>query len=351
MKKRRRVAKRPPAPPVAPPAEQMLQLATGYWVSQLLLVIGELGVPDLLARGPQTSEQLAQKTGTNAPYLRRVLRALAGLGVLRVDKQGRFTLTRLGTTLRSDVPDSQRDFVRMIVDEYNWRSWGHRLEAVRSGRTPFEEVHGKPFFPYLQERPEKERTFAASMAAISRTENAAVARAYDFGKLRRLVDVGGSQGHLLGAILARHPRLQGILFDQPPVVAGAQAAGHLSAAKVAPRCTIAEGSFFDGVPEGADGYLLKYIIHDWDDDRSLSILRNIRRAMASDGRVLLVEHVVVDDNKPELGKLLDVNMLALTGGLERTREELRALLARADLKLRQVLPTASPLRIVDAVAA
>src|SRR5262245_12450755 len=189
------------------------------------------------------------------------------------------------------------------------------------------------------------------MAAISRTENAAVARAYDFGRLRRVVDVGGSQGHLLGAILARHPRLQGVLFDQAQVVAGARDAGYLSAPKVASRCTIAEGSFFDRVPEGADGYLLKYIIHDWDDDRSLTILKNVRRAMAGDGRVLLVEHVIADDNKAELGKLLDINMLALTGGLERTREEFRDLLARADLKLRRVLPTTSRVSIVEAVAA
>ncbi len=338
-------------PLTVPPAEQMLQLVSGYWVSQLLYVIAELGIADLLARAPQTAAQLATQTKTHGPYLRRILRALAGVGVLRLDKRGRFRLTRLGKTLRTDVADSQRDFVRMIVDDYNWQAWGHLLQGVRSGKVPFDEVHGKPVFPYLQEHPEQERVFAASMAAISRMENAAVASAYDFGKLRSLIDVGGSQGHLLGAILTRHPRLHGVLFDQPQVVAGARGAGYLSTPRVAGRCTIAEGSFFDAVPQGADGYILKYIIHDWDDARSLTILRNIRRAMAADGRVLLIEHVISDDNTPELGKLLDINMLVVPGGAERTRGEFAHLLAKAGLRLRRILPTKSRLSIVEAVAA
>jgi hypothetical protein len=208
-----------------------------------------------------------------------------------------------------------------------------------------------PIFAYLQRHPDKERVFAASMASISGTENAAVARAYPFGETERLVDVGGAHGHLLATILGRHRKLRGVLYDQPQVVAAAAKSGFLKAPAVRKRCEAIGGSFFDDVPQGADGYVMKYILHDWDDDKSVAILGNCRAAMAPDGRVLVVEHVIPPGNAANWGKLLDINMMVLTGGQERTREQFRDLFARAGLRLKRVVPTACPLSILEAVRA
>jgi hypothetical protein len=331
--------------------ETMLGLITGYWVSQLVFVAAKLGLADALAKGPRTPESVAESVGAHPPFLRRVLRALASVGVFAEDARGRFRLTSLGQTLRSDRPGSFKDFALMIVDDYNWQGWSALTHGVVTGELPFAHVHGCPIFEYLQQHPDKERVFAASMANISETENAAVARAYPFGRLSRLVDVGGSHGHLLATILRRHRKLRGVLSDQPQVVTNAAQSGFITGPDVRDRCETAGGDFFTSVPAGADGYIMKYIIHDWEDEKSIRILGNCRDAMAPDGRVLVVDHVVPPGNRPNWGKLLDINMMALTGGLERTREEFRDLFARAGLRLRRVIPTACPLSIVEGVRA
>jgi O-methyltransferase domain/Dimerisation domain len=331
--------------------ESMLGLISGYWVSQCLFVVAKLGVADALARGPRAPDAIAQQVGAHAPFLRRVLRALASVGVFAEDAKGRFRLTPLAETLRSDRPGSLRDFTRMMVDDYNWQAWGALEHGVTTGALAFDHVHGQPVFAYLARHPEQERVFAASMASISGTENAAVARAYPFGKLRQLVDVGGAHGHLLAAILRRHKKLRGVLYDQPQVVAGAAQSGFLAGADLAGRHEVRGGSFFDAVPAGADGYVMKYILHDWDDAKCLRILGYCRDAMAENGRVLVVDHVIPKGNGANWGKLLDINMMVLPGGQERTREEFRDLFARAGLRLARVVPTACPLSILEAVRA
>jgi hypothetical protein len=331
--------------------EAMLGLATGYWVSQLVYVAARLGIADVLARGPMTPDAIAKKVGAHAPHLRRVLRALASVGVFAEDKKGRFRSTPLAQTLRTDRPGSLNAFVRMMVDGYNWDAWGALLDGVVKGATPFQEVHGEPVFSYLRKHPEKDAEFSASMASISGTENAAVARAYPFGDLSLLVDVGGAHGHLLATVLARHKRLRGVLFDQPQVVEGAARSGFIGAAAVRARCEAVGGDFFEGVPAGADGYVMKYVLHDWDDERCVRILSNCRMAMASGGRVLAVDHVIPPGNGADWGKLLDINMMVIPCGRERTREEFRALFAEAGLRLRRVIPTACPLRVLEGVAA
>lgn len=329
----------------------MLGLISGYWLSQLVFVVARLGVADALAKGPQTAGAIARRVGANAPFLHRVLRALASVGVFAEGAGGRFRLTPLGQTLRADRPGSLRSFALMMVDDYNWQAWGELAHAATTGGLPFEKSFGMPIFGYLQQHPDKERTFAASMASISGTENAAVAKAYPFGELELLVDVGGAHGHLLATILGRHRKLRGVLYDQPQVVAAAKKSGFLTAPAVRMRSEISGGSFFDAVPAGADGYVMKYILHDWDDDKSVKILANCRDAMAPQGRVLVVEHVIPPGNAASWGKLLDINMMVLTGGQERTREQFRDLLARAGLRLKRIVPTACPLSIVEAVRA
>lgn len=329
----------------------MLELATGYWLSQLVYVAAKLGIADALAKGPLQVDELARRVGAQAPHLRRVLRALASRGVFAESGDGKFRLTPLGATLRSDQPGSLHAFTLMIVEAYNWNAWRDLLHGVRTGERAFDHVHGKPLFDWLRDHPDDDRIFSASMASISGVENAAIARAYDYGKLGTLVDVGGAHGHLLAAILKKHRGLRGILFDQPQVVAAAATDGaFLGASDVAARCEFRGGSFFDGVPEGADAYLMKYIIHDWDDELCTRILRHCREAMAPGGRVLVVDHVVKPGNGQDWAKLLDINMMVLPGGKERSKPEFEKLLAGAGLRLRRVIPTDCPLSIMEATA-
>jgi predicted O-methyltransferase YrrM len=239
----------------------------------------------------------------------------------------------------------------MIVADYNYQSWEALLPALQQGKTAFDLKFGMPIFEYLRDHPEDDRQFSASMASISGTENEAVARAYPFGRHARLVDVGGAHGHLLAAILRRHKKLRGVLYDQPHVVAGADASGFVSAPGVRERCEVSGGSFFDSVPTGADAYLMKYILHDWDDAKCARILGHCRDAMASNGRVLVADRVIQPGNAADWSKWLDINMLVGPGGQERTRDEFAALFASAGLKLVRVHRTASPVSILEAARA
>lgn len=329
----------------------MLGLITGYWISQMIFAAAKLGIADALGRGAMTAAALAKRVGADAPSLHRLLRALAGVGVVAEGSGGRFRLTPLGATMRSDAPNSLHNFALMIVDEYNWKPWAQLHWGVQTGKLAFNEVNGAPIFDYLRAHPEQDRIFSASMASISGPQNDAVAKAYDFSRLGTLVDVGGAHGHLLATILRRHRRIQGVLYDQPQVVAAATQAGFITDPKVAARVTTEGGSFFERVPAGADAYIMKYIIHDWNDDQCETILRNIRSVMAPSGRVLVVESVIGSGNKPDFGKMMDINMLVLTGGQERTREQFAALFARAGLRLKRVHATETAMSIVEAVAA
>jgi len=331
------------------PQQAMLDLITGYWVSQMVFVAARLGIADVLAKGAKTPDTIAEQVGAHAPHVHRLLRTLAGVGVFAETANGRFRLTPTGAMLRSGVPGSLRDFALMIVDDQYWSAWGDLLHGVQTGDVPFDHVHGQPLFSYLVAHPDKERIFSASMASISGPENGAVARAYDFGRCRRLVDVGGAHGHLLATILRRHRKLRGVLYDQPQVVAGATASGFL--AGLEDRVEAQGGDFFASVPAGADAYVMKYIIHDWDDDRCVRLLGLCRNAMAPGGRVLVVENVVEPGNRPGWAKLLDINMLVCLTGKERTKTEFRDLFARAGLMLRRVVPTASPISVLEATAA
>jgi O-methyltransferase domain/Dimerisation domain len=329
----------------------MLERIAAYWQSQLVYVAAKLGIADVLVGGPLTANEIAARVGAHAPHLQRVLRALASLGIFAADPHGRFHLNRLAQTLRSDHPESLRNFALMLVDDYNWSAWGALEQAVRTGGYAFEQVHGEPAFPWMRQHPDKEKLFAASMASLSTMENAAVARAYAFGKLERIVDVGGSHGHLLAAILRSYVRLRGILFDQPQVIGEAAKAGFITSPDISGRCEAVSGDFFESVPAGADAYLMKYIMHDWDDERCVRILTNCREALPAAGRVLVVDHIVAPGNRFDWGKLLDINMMVMLGSRERTKDEFRQLFCRAGLRLKRVVRTGTSLSILEALAA
>jgi ubiquinone/menaquinone biosynthesis C-methylase UbiE len=332
------------------PAAVLTQMISGYMVSQAIHVAAKLGVADLMTAGKARSvEELARETGAHAPSLRRFMRALCGAGVFAEREDGLFELTPVGELLRSDVPGSQRDMAIYMGEEWHMRVWSGAFHSAQTGKTAHEHIYGKEVFPYFAANPEVAAVFDRAMTGMSAMVAPAVVESYDFSSVKRIVDVAGGHGKMLSAILKANPHVSGTLFDVASVIEGA--GDKLDAEGVSRRCELAIGDFFEGVPAGADAYLLKHIIHDWEDERALAILRNCHRAMRDDGRLLVVEMVIAPDNQPHFGKLVDLEMLLFTGGCERTEAEYRELFAKAGFELTRVIPTPSPYSIVEAVKA
>ena len=324
------------------------QLLTGYWVSQTVYVAAKLGIADLLAGGARTSAELASLTGAHAPTLHRLLRALASVGVLADGGEGRFALTPVGACLCSGAAGSLRSLAVTLGEEH-YRAWGELLHSVRTGQTAFDHALGTDFFRYIQEKPACGEIFHAAMAELAALDAPALLAVYDFSGVSRLVDVGGGYGALLAPILAAHPAMRGVVFDAPQAVE--VAAKRLAAAGLADRAEAMAGNFFDSVPGGGDLYILRQIIHDWNDARAKRILTNCRRAMAAHPKLLIFENVVPAGDAPSFAKLLDLNMLVISGGQERTEEEFRALLDSGGFRLMRVIPTPSMMSVLEAVPA
>jgi hypothetical protein len=324
----------------------LAQMTNGYWVTQIIYVAARLGIADLLDDRPRAIDVLAKSTGTHEPSLRRLMRALTGLGVFKQAENGEYENTALGCYLVTGSPGGLR--ARAIGSGEEWyQGWGRLLESVQTGETAFDRVFGRPFFEYLAANAQAAAVFNEAMASTTEATARAVSAAYDFSWANVLVDVGGGMGTFLAAILEANPQARGIVFDRQDVATAAGAL--LASSEVADRREVADGDFFDAVPSGGDAYILSWIIHDWDDDRSVTILKNCRRAMARDGRVLVIELVIPPGNEASLSKLYDIHMLVLTGGRERREDEYRELLAAADLRLTRVIPTGVPRSIIEAV--
>jgi hypothetical protein len=326
------------------PRYALLQMTNAFQLSQAIYVAATLGIADLLKDGPKGSDELADATRTHAPTLYRLLRALASVGIF-VESDGRFGLTPLAENLRTDTPGSLRDFVMLIGQQSFWSSWGHLLRSVRTGESAFRRIHRMALWEYLAAHPEEAAVFDAAMTSLSSGVVDAVVRSYDFSGIGVLLDVGGGEGTLLAAILAANPSLRGILFDQPDVVRTAGAL--LEQAGVADRCAVAGGSFFETVPAGADACLLKSVIHDWDDEAAIEILRACRAAMDEGGKLLVVERVIRPGNDPDPAKFSDPNMLVIPGGRERTAEDFERLYAEAGFELSEIIRTGSPYNIIE----
>jgi hypothetical protein len=331
--------------PAASPPDQIRRMLSGYWVSQAIYVAAKLGLADLVKGGPRSVDDLANATGTHAPSLYRLLRALASVGVFAEEHDRRFALTPLAECLRSNAPDSQRSLAVMMGEEH-FGCYGRLLDAVRSGEIVFDKIYEVPVFEFLSQHPEKGRTFDEAMVGVHGEETAAMLAAYDFSNLGTLADVGGGNGSLLSAVLQKYPKLRGVLVDLANVAARAQT--NFAAAGVTDRCQVLTGDFFESIPGGADAYLMRHIIHDWEDQKAIQILANVHRALAGRGKLLLVEGVVQAGNTPSFTKLLDLTMLLITGGRERTQDEYRRLLADAGFKLTRVVPTASEVSVIEA---
>lgn len=336
-------------PQSVPPPRQMLQLASGYFVSQSLHAAARLGIADLLADGPLATAELAARTGTHEPSLYRLLRALAAVGVFQETDARTFTLTPLAELLRSGVPGSMRGAVQMLGDPEHYRAWGELEHSVRTGGPAFDHAFGMGVFEYFQAHPEAAATFDQAMTDLTDAEG--IAAAYPFPQSGTVVDVAGGHGSLLAAILRANPGLQGVLFDLPHVIERAREQG-LLAEDLAGRHRFEAGSFFEGVPTGADFYVMKHIIHDWDDEHCLRILAHCRAALRPEGRLLVIDTVIPPGNDPHPGKFMDLNMLVMThGGRERTEEEFRSLFERVGFRLAQIVPTRSGVCYVEGTPA
>jgi cyclopropane fatty-acyl-phospholipid synthase-like methyltransferase len=335
-----------------PPADfpqqaAMLRMLSGFWLSRALSVVVKLGIADLLKEGPKNSEELAQTTNTHAPSLFRVLRALAAEGVFYEDKNGRFSATLLAATLQTGVPGSLRAFLLEQLDDEHYGAWGDLMHSVKTGETAFDNHFSMDLWQYRALHPEDAKTFDEAMANMTDVAVGPILRAYNFSPFRTVVDIGGGDGSLLAAILGKYPEVKGVLFDMPRVTPKAER--RIEAAGLAKRCKIVSGDFFESVPASGDAYILKAVIHDWDDERAATILRNCLRAMTEHGRLLLIEAVIPPGNGPFFHKFMDLNMMVMTGGRERTGDEYQALLKSAGCKLTRIVPTSSELSVIEAV--
>jgi SAM-dependent methyltransferase len=323
----------------------LLRLINGFQTSQAIHVAATLGLADLLGSGPKTTADLAVATKTHPAALYRLMRALASIGVFQEGNNRRFALTPVGEFLRTDVVGTHAPMAQLVGRPNYWQAWGALLYAVQTGTIAFDHVHGSGVWEYRAQRPEEARIFDRAMASGTERFAEAVLEVCDFGRFHSVIDVGGGDGMFLAKILAAYPGLRGTVFDQPHVTA--EAAISLEALGLSGRCQAIAGDFLVGVPEGGDVYLLKWILHDWDDAAAIGILRSCRRAMKPSGRLLVVEHVIGLPNASPDGKFMDLAMMTVTGGRERTEDEFATLLAEAGFQLISVTPTATLLSLIE----
>jgi len=344
-----------PSPPASetaasqPPEAILRQMLYGALLQKSLCVAAELGVADLLANGPRTTAELAAETHTHEPSLYRVLRALASTGIFTETEDRTFGLTPIAALLRSDVPNSMRDFTLMFGEDRNWQNWGELMHSVRTGGTAQEKVHGLETWEFFDRNAESAAIYNRAMTSLSIAVVPAIVEGYDFSAIGTLVDVAGGQGTLLAGILAANPALQGILFDRPPALAGADQVFEREG--VGSRVRLVSGDFFHSVPAGADAYLMKSVIHDWSDECSLKILHNICLAINPASKVLIVETIVPEGNAPSISKIKDLQMLAAMGGKERTANEYRQLLEASGFRVANITPTRSAFSVIEAECA
>lgn len=324
----------------------LLSLIDGYQVSQALHVAASLRLSDLVAERPRGVADLAQATGTHAPTLFRLLRALESVGVYASDGQGRFRNTELGDCLRSDVPGSLTGWAEYIGRDYYRQVWGALGDSIRTGANAFATVHGTSPWEYRQRHPAEQEIFDRAMTSTAQAVLDAVVGTYDFGRCATVADIGGGVGTLLAAILQRYPGVKGLVFDQPAVASHAQRI--LDSAGLTGRFDVVAGDFFDWVPPGADAYVLKSIIHDWLDPEAIAVLGSCRAAMRSDSRLLLVEQLVGRGPNPARTAFSDLNMLVSPGGLERSLEQYDTLLSAAGFSITGVTETGTQAFVIEA---
>lgn len=337
-----------PARTENPAFERVMQLANGFALSSALYVATSLGIPDLLAGGSRLTSELAGATGANEDALYRVLRALASVGVFAESAERTFALTPVSHGLRENQPGSAREMVLWLCNRFHYHVWAELSYSVKTGKPAVEKVCGKPAFEAIAAEPEVAHAFNAAMTCLSRQLAPAVLQAYDFSGIHTLMDVAGGHGFILCEILSQYPKLKGILFDMASVVEDPKCAQCLL--NVNHRCQTLAGNFFEHIPPGADAYYMQHIIHDWDDEPALKILGNCRQALQGqkNGKLLVVDSVIPQNPGPHFGKLLDLEMLLMPGGRERSEKQFRALFARAGFEITRIVPTRAAESVIEA---
>jgi O-methyltransferase domain/Dimerisation domain len=331
------------------PFAQLIMLARGYAPATCLYAAAKLKIADQLAGGPKTVSELARASNAQEDALYRCLRALASIDVFRETTPRTFVNTPLSEAIRSDVSGSARDAVLFMADPLHLRIYSELMHTMETGETAFRKIMGMEPFEFFRQNEEENQAFNDAMTSISRQFIQPVMEVYDFGESGTLADVGGGHGILLGTILEKHHGLRGIIFDLPNVVEGAER--QIESLGLASRCEVVGGDFFEAVPP-AESYLMKSIIHDWDDARAITILKNCAKAMRGrNGKIVLLEMLVDSSNEPDLAKWIDIEMLTMAGGRERTETEYAGLLAWAGLRLARVVRSAGPLAVIEAVRA
>lgn len=329
---------------LAPPHVYIMETATGNWRGQLVFAAAKLGLADLLKDGPKSVRDMAKMTGTDPDALYRVLRALAMLGIFKETENRIFVTTSYGKTLERDHPDSVLPLAQLVGEDFWAKPWAQILYSLKTGTDSFSHAIGSNIFDYLKSHPEQWSIFNAWMTRVSNMNCPVIASSFPFSNYKTIVDVGGGEGSLISHILERHPGVSGILYDLPEVVREPRGIKD----SVSSRCKIEAGSFFESVPKGADIYIMQQIIHDWNDELCIKILRNCLNAMNRDGRVLIVDAVIKPGNAMDINKFLDIQMMLLTNGRERTADEFRQLLESAGLSLSAIHRTATMFSLIEA---
>ena len=335
------------APPEESAAAALRQLIMGFRTTQMIYAAARLGVADALAHGPRSAAQVATEVGAERRALYRLLRALASIGIFAETPDGSFAMTPLADALRTDAPGSLRSLAVLYGEEWLWCAYGRTLQSVRSGQPAFADANGDTLYDYLDRDASAAAMFHEAMSGYSAQEASAIVAAYDLSDGHRVVDVGGGHGTLVAAMLQAHAHLTGVVFDLPAVLGGAER--RFADAGLAARAACVAGDFFATVPDGGDVYVLKSVLHNWDDAACLTILRACRRAMTQQARLLVIERLIPPGNAPSEAKLFDINMLVVAGGRERTDGEYRALLRSANFDLTRIVQTRSAHSLIEAV--
>jgi SAM-dependent methyltransferase len=326
---------------------KLMEMIHGNWLAQCIYVAAKLDIADHLKEGPKSSDELSHIVGADPTALYRLLRALAGLGVFHEEPDKRFSLTAMGELLSSESPNSLNAYIVMINEKECYQSWGNLLYSVKTGESSFEHVFGQEFLQYVEKNAEFAGVFNRAMVEKYRGVVPSILKMYDFSGFNTVVDVGGGYGQLLIEILKNNPNARGILFDLPKVVEGAR--NSISNSGVAERITLIAGDCFDKIPEGGDGYVLKSFINNWEDHDAVKVLNNCRRAMSPDGKLIVIEPVLLPANEPDYGKLMDLQLLVLQKSRERTKEDFENLLGLSGFSMRSIFRTESEFSVIEAV--
>lgn len=334
-----------------PPQVKILQMMNAYRMSQSISVAAKLGIADLLADGPKSSEELAKATESHAPSLYRLLRSLASFGIFACDENGLFGLTPRAAMLRTDVPGSIRAYAIVIGEQWHWHMWEGILYSVKTGEPAFDHLFGMEFQDYYDQNPEVAKNFDAAMvSALAMTDTTIIAN-YDFSSFSKVIDIavgGGGDAGLIASLLQANPDMQGVFLDLPHRIEGVKS--FIAAKGLEERCETVAGDIFKSFPSGGDAYIVKNLIHDYNDERAIALLKNCRSAIGENGKLLVVEMVIPPGNEPSLGKIVDVEALIMTAGaIERTEEQYRELLSAAGFQLSKVISSRSPMSIIEAV--